>query len=200
MGKSNLYSKSNISTLTTPSPTLRCQVNPPTGLAAFSPFLAEDNMIALALWHQLGLKHRMTPDVALDFLSPFSMLDYINRRVRWLRVRKKMTPLFAVMIEPFTESIVCGVYGSWAFGRLFGARKVAIWCLHMICWLLIDLGVRDALGTNIGDLGVRVNGGKGEFILAWAIREVLALPVWIWGMLSSVVVWRGKRYRIIESG
>jgi ceramide glucosyltransferase len=198
MGKSNLYSKTNISTLTTPSPTLQALPNPPIGLEAFSPFLAEDNMIALSLMHQLHLTHAMTPDVALDFLGPLTLMDYINRRIRWLRVRKKMTPLAAVLIEPFTESIICGIYGSWALGRLFGVTAKAIWVVHMVLWLIVDLGVRDALGSNVGEIGV---GGSGlGFVGAWVVREVLALPVWVWGMGSDEVVWRGKRYRIMKSG
>jgi len=198
MGKSNLYSRRSIASLTSPSPTLRSQPNPPTGLTGFGPFLAEDNMIALSLWHELHLKHAMTSDVVLDFLGALSLRDYINRRVRWIRVRKRMTPLPATLLEPFTESIVCGVYGAWAIRRLVGANLPAIWMLHMVLWLLVDLSVRNALDTHVR--GVGPEGRLAPFMLAWAVREALALPVWVWGMMSNEVIWRGTRYRILASG
>jgi len=198
MGKSNLYSRSNIASLTTPSPTLRALPHPPTGLPAFSPFLAEDNMIALGIWHQLGLKHAMTGDVALDFLGALSVRDYIDRRVRWIRVRKKMTPIVATAIEPFTESIICGIYGSWAIARLLGATRLSLFVIHMVLWFVVDLGVKTALETNVKGVGPQTS--RLVFALAWLAREAMALPIWIYGIMSSEVVWRGRKYRIMASG
>ena len=198
IGKSNLYSRTNIASLTTPSPSLRKTPNPPSGLAGFSPFLAEDNMIALSLWHELCLKHAMSGDVALDFLGALSVRAYINRRVRWIRVRKRMAPVLATMVEPFTESIVCGLYGCWAIDRLLGANRTAIFLAHMVLWLLVDTGVRNALATNVKDVGP--SSGTASFIAAWLAREMMTLPIWIYGMTSSDVVWRGKKYRILASG
>jgi ceramide glucosyltransferase len=196
MGKSNMYSKANIARLTTPSPTLRQLPNPPTGLAGFGPFLAEDNMIALSIWHELGLKHAMSPDVAFDFLGALSVRDYIMRRVRWIRVRKKMTPLVAVILEPFTESIICGVYGSWAFSRVFGATATSLFVVHMVLWLLVDLSVRHSLETNSSGPPA----STVVFVIAWMAREVMALPIWLYGITSSTVTWRGKSYEILASG
>ncbi len=155
-------------------------------------------MIGLSIWHEMGMKHAMTSDVALDFLGSLSVMDYINRRIRWIRVRKKMTPLFAVIIEPFTESIVCGIYGSWAISRLFGATKISLFIVHMLVWLYIDLGVRNALDTNVKGIGPPTN--MLGFVAAWMARECLALPIWLYGITSSDVVWRGKKYRIMASG
>ncbi|KAK8861307.1 hypothetical protein IAR55_002126 [Kwoniella newhampshirensis] len=198
VGKSNLYSRTNISTLTTPSPSLRRLANPPTGLVGFSPFLAEDNMIALSLWHELSLKHAMTPDVALDFLGSLTVRDYINRRVRWIRVRKKMTPLIATVLEPFTEMIVSGLYGSWAIRRLLGANVFPLFCIHVMIWLAVDLSTKKALETNVRGIGPL--GSRLTFLVAWMAREVMALPIWLMAMTSSDVVWRGQKYRIIFSG
>jgi ceramide glucosyltransferase len=239
MGKSNLYSRQNISSLSTPAPSLQHLSNPPTGLAGFSPFLAEDNMIALSLWHELHLKHAMTSDVAFDFLGRLSLLDYIARRVRWIRVRKRMTPIIATVIEPFTESIVSGLCGSWAMHQLFRANGWGVFVVHMLIWVNVDLSVRRSLGwnrrirggkrgkvkgkgqgdrgTDVGDAGgvglgaAGASGVSGEpgsadgvstliFLAAWMVREVLALPVYLYGILGDEVWWRGKRYRVIRSG
>ena len=155
-------------------------------------------MIALSLWHELNLKHAMTGDVAVDFLGALSIRQYINRRIRWIRVRKRMSPILATLIEPFTESIICGIYGSWAIDQLFGANRMAIFLVHMLLWLLVDLGVRAALSTNVKEVGPP--SAVASFVMAWLAREVMTLPIWVYGVMSSDVVWRGKRYRILDSG
>ena len=192
MGKSNMYSRSNIASLSTPSPSLRSLPNPPHGLAGFAPFLAEDNMIGLSLWHELGLRHAMTPDVALDFLGALSIRDYILRRVRWIRVRKRMTPHIVVALEPFTESILCGLCGSWALHRLFGLPRWLIFALHMVLWLILDLQVCQALERNVNRTNMS--------LIAWVMREVMTFPIWVYGICGSEIVWRGKRYRVLRSG
>lgn len=197
MGKSNMYSRQNIASLSSPSPTLQRQPEPPKGLAGFGPFMAEDNMIALSLWHELGLKHAMTSDVALDFIGSLTVQAYIARRARWIRVRKKMT-LPATIMEPLTESLVCGLYGSWAISRLLGASRPAIFLIHMLLWLWVDLQVKSSLETNVKAVGPPIN--IIQFIAAWAAREVLALPIWLYAMLGDQVTWRGNRYRILASG
>ena len=198
MGKLNMYSKANIAALSTPSPTLSQRPDPPKGLRGFGPFLAEDNMIGLSLWHELGLKHAMTGDVALDFIGALSVGDYVQRRIRWIRVRKKMTPILATAIEPFTESVLCGAYGSWAIARLFGATKSSLFIVHMLMWLLVDLSVRRSLGTNV--TGIGPPSSTTLFVIAWVAREVSTLPIWLYGITRSEVVWRGKKYRIMTSG
>ncbi|ADV25270.1 ceramide glucosyltransferase [Cryptococcus gattii Ru294] len=197
VGKSCMYSRDNISHLTTPSPSLRSLPDPPSGLAGFGPFLAEDNMIGLSLWHEFKLKHAMTSDVVLDFIGALSVRDYINRRIRWIRVRKKMT-LAATLLEPLTESIISGLYGAWAISRLLGGNILPIFLIHMVAWISVDLSTKRALETNIKGIGPPEN--KVRFLMAWAARECLALPIWMLAMTSSEVIWRGQKYKIIASG
>ena len=192
IGKANMYSRSDVNSISTPAPSLKCLSDPPRGLSGFAPFLAEDNMIALSLWHELGLRHAMTADVALDFLGALSIWDYVQRRVRWIRVRKRMTPILVVMLEPFTESLLCGICGSWSLHRLFGWSRLAIFSLHTAIWFIVDLQVCHALQRN-------VNGTRLSF-LAWFMREVMTLPIWIYGICGSEVSWRGRRYRVLASG
>jgi ceramide glucosyltransferase len=190
-----MYSRTNIDALSSPAPSLAQQnVH---GLAGFGPFMAEDNMLALSIWHELGLKHAMTGDVATDFLGALSVRDYFMRRARWIRVRKMMT-LPATSMEPFTESIVPSLYGAWAVHHLFGVPRAVFWVLSMGAWLCADLAVRRALATNVRHVGPPQP--TGRFLLAWAARECLALPIWLYAMAGSRVVWRGKAYRVLASG
>lgn len=197
MGKSNMYSRENIASLTSPSPTLQRSPEPPKGLAGFSPFMAEDNMIALSLWHELGLKHAMTSDVALDFIGSLTIKAYIDRRARWIRVRKKMT-LGATIAEPFTESLVCGLYGSWAISQIIGASRTAIFLIHMALWLMVDLRVKSSLETNVKNVGPPTS--TLQFLAAWCARELMAFPIWLYAIVGDQVTWRGNRYRILASG
>ncbi|BEI86609.1 hypothetical protein CcaverHIS002_0608960 [Cutaneotrichosporon cavernicola] len=195
VGKSCMYSRTNINALSSPAPSLASQNVK--GMAGFGPFMAEDNMIALSLWHELGLKHAMTGDVATDFLGALTVRDYFMRRARWIRVRKMMT-LPATSMEPLTESIVASLYGAWAVYSLFGVPKLLFWVLSMGAWLATDLAVRNALATNVRHVGPPQP--TWRFMLAWAARECLALPIWLYAMLGSRVVWRGKAYRVLASG
>lgn len=140
----------------------------------------------------------MTGDVALDFLGALSVRQYIDRRIRWIRVRKRMSPILATLAEPFTESIMCGLYGAWTIDRLFGASRTAIFLVHMALWLSVDLGVRNSLATNVKAIGPP--SGTASFIIAWLARELMTLPIWLYGIMSSNVIWRGKKYRILASG
>lgn len=192
-----MYSRSNIGDIVTPSPTLRKLDPPPRGLAGFGPFMAEDNMIGLSVWHDLKLKHRMVPDVALDFLGALDVRGYVDRRARWIRVRKMMT-LPATLLEPFTESLVAGLYGAWAAHRLFGVPGWLFFAINELAWLAVDLDVRRTLATNVRHIGPQPS--TAAFVAAWAARELMALPIWTYAMAGSTVMWRGNRYRILASG
>lgn len=60
------------------------------GIAAFSEYLGEDNMIGWFIWHELGMRHAMAPDVAGNAVGSMTFEKYFWRRVRWIRVRKYM--------------------------------------------------------------------------------------------------------------
>lgn len=74
-----------------------------------------------------------------------------------------------------------------------------------------------SVGTGMGSGGAGADGGAGAsgvsgengspdgvstlvFIAAWTVREILALPVFLYGILGDEVWWRGKRYRVVRSG
>ncbi|KAJ9128369.1 hypothetical protein QFC24_000662 [Naganishia onofrii] len=195
VGKSNLYRRSTLNQLQSPSPSLRASPNPPTGIAAFSPYLPEDNMIASGIMHQLKLKHRITPDLALDCLGPVDVKAYIARRIRWIRVRRRMV-LAATLVEPLTESLLLGALASWAFRTLFGISPILFFLAHEIAWLMVDLKVMKALKGE----GLQGVGEFLKFFTAWVCREALALPIWLRAIIGDKVNWRGVTYKIHPSG
>ena len=201
----------------------------PLSLPSFAPFLAEDNLLALSLMHQLSLRHSLpATDVALNNLGSMSFADYFWRRVRWIRVRKAMT-LAATCAEPFTEGVVMGALSCWAVGVLVGGvggkgvgwTRGAWLMLHWAAWAACDWAVMSSLTpqpnpstplsspdlesapptwSGAPPASLRDPSDLAKFWLAWIGRELLALPVWLTAMLGNEVVWRGRRYVMLRDG
>lgn len=197
VGKSNLYRKSDIERVDgTLKPSTPGQSEPRIrGLPAFGRFLAEDNMIASALWHELDLRHDLSCDVARNSVGNMSLYDYILRRVRWIRVRKHMV-LAATILEPFTESIVAGVLASFGMRYLFGIPQWIFLPLHFTAWLTVDLDVY----ASLSGAPLTFDAEWLKFVGAWAIREALAFPIWAVSIWGSTVQWRGKKYVVRLNG
>lgn len=199
VGKSNLYRRSEVERV---NGSLRPIVNADhggvedgeRGLAAFGRTLAEDNMIASALWHELGLRHDLSCDVAQNAIGRMTFSDYVWRRVRWIRVRKHMV-LAATFVEPFTECFVAAVIGATSLQCLLGLPPWLIVGLHLPIWLLIDLDVYASLAGHPLPASRR-----WSFVLAWAIRELLALPIFVLAIFGDEIEWRGRKYRVKRNG
>ena len=200
VGKSNMYLRSDIERVNGSLATSRLQVrkgNEPTagyGLAAFGRFLAEDNMIASAIWHELGLRHDLSCDIARNVIGNMSFMDYVWRRVRWIRVRKHMV-LAATILEPFTESVVLCSIAALSCRKLFGISMWIFTFFHFVFWLSIDLDVYSSVGGQRAG-----HGNKFSFILSWLAREFLALPIFLIAVVGNEITWRGQRYKVMRNG
>ena len=211
MGKSNMYRRSDIARLTG-LPSSRNQYKSQkaapngeaelpryspdvvTGLPAFADYLAEDNMIASSMMHELGLLHDMSCDVAINGIGEMSFFDYVDRRVRWIRVRRHMV-LSATIIEPFTECLVLCLIGMFSVGSILGIPPLVFAVTHVAAWLSVDLGVYTALA------GAPLPSSEWwMFIGAWTIRELAAFPIWVMGIVGNEVTWRGVRYTMLRNG
>ncbi|KIJ68208.1 glycosyltransferase family 21 protein [Hydnomerulius pinastri MD-312] len=164
------------------------------GLAAFGSFLAEDNMIASALWHELDLRHDLSCDVAHNAIGKMSLADYVWRRVRWIRVRKHMV-LAATIAEPFTENLVASSIAAAGLWYLFGVSPWLFLPIHHLAWLWVDFDVYESLAGHPVPPQDR-----WKFVGAWCIRELLTLPVFLLAIFGNEVVWRGKRYQVLKAG
>ncbi|KAG1458699.1 hypothetical protein G6F56_006334 [Rhizopus delemar] len=177
MGKSNLYRRSDLERVG--------------GLAKFGQYMAEDNIIGEALWH-LGLRHRMSADMAAQSLGSLSFKGYCGRRARWVRLRKYIVTA-ATLVEPMTESIVCGLMGALGFRMLFGVPCLPFFALHWFLWLVNDYILYCVLvQTN------RIS--SIHFLRAWISRECLALPLYLYAMAGTRISWRDQEYKCISDG
>jgi ceramide glucosyltransferase len=197
VGKSNMYRRSDVERVNgslKPIPNSQdCQLGR-CGLAAFGQFLAEDNMIASALWHELDLRHELSCDVARNAVGNMSLSDYIWRRVRWIRVRKHMV-LTATIVEPFTECMALAFIATACLRYLFGLSPWIFMVLHLPLWYLVDLDVCASLAGHPLPADRR-----WSFALHWAARELLALPIFLLAICGNEVEWRGRKYQVIKNG
>jgi ceramide glucosyltransferase len=160
MGKSTMFRRSQLNYITSSNPKRA------PGIDFFSDNICEDHLIGDALWKQpqafeeRGYKpapgekkeawgnHAMLfGDFCFQPISHTSVMAYLQRRIRWLRVRK-FTVTLATFVEPGTESILCGLYGAYAFTTLPYFRSLGIsptwssfflvWFFHLCAWCLVD--------------------------------------------------------------
>lgn len=188
------------------------------GIRYFSRFIGEDNMIGIAVW-DIGGRTGLTGDAVLQPLGDHmndGVKDYILRRLRWLRVRKYMV-LAATLLEPTTESIVASIYGTFGVSAVFfGTLWSWGWFVfHFFWWFLTDLfqflllsrsgisedpRVRETSPFFVGAKNSVFTDGRelnlGTFVVFWALREILALPIWAYAMIGENIDWRGRPFRI----
>lgn len=193
------------------------------GIRYFSKFIGEDNMIGIALW-DIGGRTGLSGDCVIQPLGNSvnnGVRDYVLRRLRWLRVRKYMV-LAATLLEPTTESIVAAIYGTFGVSYLFlGCNFSLVWFMcHFIVWFVTDyfqfqilLNYASAEDPSIdsatfpyfafASYNGLTNARKDQtysyamqWLVFWALREVLALPIWAYAMVSRDIDWRGRPFRI----
>lgn len=177
VGKSNMYRRSDLDRVG--------------GLRNFGKFMAEDNLIATAIWN-MGHRHEMTSDLAYQPLGSMTTAEYFLRRSRWTRIRK-YTVTAATLVEPFTESIVCGLVASYGFNLLWNIHPLNFFAFHIIVWFMMDLGLFQSFSRR------PVDNLRG-FIMAWSMREITAFPLYLYAMAGSDVDWRGVPYKLRTDG
>ncbi|KUJ17767.1 uncharacterized protein LY89DRAFT_584574 [Mollisia scopiformis] len=223
VGKSNMFRRAHLDYLTSSSP----KYSP--GIDYFSENICEDHMIGDLLFRSLveeekaGKKFKrhglVFGDLAIQPMAGMSVQEYINRRVRWLRVRK-WTVILATMVEPGVEPLLCSAYGAFAMTTLpFFHKNLGIlqtwlafaiaWLISVTAWMSVDTVLYAKLhsaATIELDADTpsfaRPPAGQqrrpfSEWILAWLGREFLALPIWTWAIYGgTTVTWRGEKFRV----
>ncbi|VUG18075.1 DEBR0S3_01706g1_1 [Brettanomyces bruxellensis] len=196
---------------------------PGQGIRYFARYIGEDNMIGTALWTYMGGRAGMTTDVVIQPLDGSNtLIDYVNRRVRWLRVRKYMV-LAATLVEPTTECIIAGIIGTLSLSLLIWDQyfNFSFFIFHVMVWFCIDYiqyyllcqcAIVPSHCASDVTLPYFVRGSyrfKGKlplfntpiksfrwFVTIWIIREILAFPIWLIAMMGSVIDWRGQPFQI----
>lgn len=212
VGKSNMFRKSHLETLTDPSqnpdlPAARGGGEHPVGIDYFSDYICEDHLIGDLLWRSkmpgFGNHGFVLGDFAIQPVDGMPVAAYVGRRVRWLRARK-WTVLVATLVEPGVEPLLCCAYFSFAvttipwFHEALGAPQswaamFGIWICAITLWMLVDRTVFNRLhsgGTVVPDndtprfaRGTSNPGGtRRRPFLPW-------LAAWIGRELLALPIW-----------
>ncbi|WPK23571.1 hypothetical protein PUMCH_000812 [Australozyma saopauloensis] len=225
-GKSNMYRKSDLDYAVSQIPVKKSPFflessvvddaarisfkGPGHSIEFFAKYIGEDNMIAIALWEYCYGRTALTGDVVIQPLEAQdqqnSVFEYCNRRVRWLRVRKYMV-LAATLVEPTTESIICGLMGTFGMCTTFWGTtfSMKLFLLHLTCWLIADYDQYYRWIENINRTGCKPHWlqniapnerSKSKWLQIWLMREIFALPIWVAAMCGHTINWRGKPFMI----
>ncbi|CAK7199220.1 Ceramide glucosyltransferase [Sporothrix eucalyptigena] len=226
VGKSNMFRKAHLDSTTDPAQNqtvLKAEdAQRGRGVDFFSSYICEDHLIGDLLWRSPipGYRHHglAAGDLAIQPMAPdVSVKAYAARRIRWLRVRK-WTVLIATLVEPGVESLLCGLYASFAVTTLVDKLSLPAfatdwfiqntWASMLRCWLAF-VGVWMAADwctyrrlqacrcIESDDATPVFAKGRGtgmpvrhfvSWLRAWVGREVLALPIWTYAVLLGATV------------
>jgi ceramide glucosyltransferase len=183
IGKSNFYRKKDMEDLG--------------GLAQFGKYLAEDNCIGIAFF-KAGKKHVIARDFAYQSMGSVSVLDFIIRRTRWIRVRK-YTVFIPTLMEPFSECLVCAYMGSLYFNHYYSFPIPIFMLLTTAFWFISDMSIAvQVYGSSPSKPAAYLFTLK--FVGAWVVRELITLPVYIYAMSGSDIEWRNQKYHLNPDG
>lgn len=158
------------------------------GILQLGRYLAEDYMTGEAM-RMLGLKVAIMHQPIRQPLGRYSFKEFWHRHIRWGRIRKAQAPL-PVFFEPWLGQIPSGILGSYACSSWFNVNFYLFFMAHCLIWFACDM-------TTILILGERL---KARNPLIWALREALAIPLWIQMLAGNSVMWRGTKYRVKSGG
>lgn len=164
------------------------------GLNYYGKYLAEDFYLTQAL-HERGHRLVLCAYPAQQSLAQTSVAAYKDRMVRWLRLRLNMMPLVSGFMEPMTECIPLGIYGSWALYHFLGFNPYMFFIIHICLWLVSDYILLSMVQNK------SLPFSKCEYLMAWTLREILAVVIFLEGLLSPRRIKWGKRtYKLSLGG
>ena len=189
------------------------------GLERFAHILNEDGEIGV-VFDQHGYETAICKHVAIQNFGAFDIGNYVNRRVRWTRLRNKfdkisyVTPL-EIIVDNHVFSFFCMLM-LVGYHESVSSIYVAV---HVAAWLLIDSLVFMLMDTavalpkvwqhNIFDWGRISNRPRGlyffcfnvlEHYAMWITREYIGLYIRLKALQNETQVkWKDKDFKLDET-
>ena len=130
---------------------------------------------------KLGLKVQLMRDPLAQTIGRSSFATFWSRNLRWGRSRRGRFPLFFA-IEPLFGSLVSGLLGAAALHHFFGLDIGLVIGLHLAAWFLCDLVLIRLVSREL----------SWDTPWYWALRQALALPLWLHTAFVNRIDWRGN--------
>jgi ceramide glucosyltransferase len=153
------------------------------GFESMLEYLADDYQVAAKL-AELDLRVELSDVIVDTFLPPYSLREFLDHQLRWGRTIRESRPwgyFGLVTTFGFAWALLAVVVGQ-------GAR----WS-----WMLLGLSfaVRMSMAFAVG-----VRALRDPDLVRWfwliPLRDVLAVFIWIGGLLGNKVRWRGEAFRL----
>lgn len=158
------------------------------GLATTADFIAEDYVIGEKM-REMGLKIVLMNDPIDQFIGNHSFSDFWRRHIRWGRIRKSQAPL-PFLLEPF----VTPLFSSLAFAKVAESFDLfsfsGAFLAQLILYFLCDMWIAFRMGARL----------NAKFFAAWALREILSMPMWLMVASGNSVNWRGTKLSLKFGG
>ncbi|CAF0900707.1 unnamed protein product [Adineta ricciae] len=158
------------------------------GLRAFGHYIAEDYYIAYEVAKQ-GWQLRVASAPAQQNSGEYSVSTWIDRMVRWCKLRMRLSPL--AYLEPLQECFSSAILAGLVTNYLFEWNALVVAACHILIWFILDyLMLRITQGGALPF-------SKFEFAIAWLVRELSSFYIYFKAFTgSSTIKWRGKEYRL----
>ncbi|CAH8549618.1 unnamed protein product [Dicrocoelium dendriticum] len=115
--------------------------------------------------------------------------------VRWLRLRLRMLPLVAGLLEPCSEAVTVGVLFALSVNYLFDVPFFYLVLGHFIIWLALDYTLLRLV--QHGPLPLSVP----KFLLVWLFREMLVYVIFLKAITNpSAITWGKYSYHVKMGG
>ena len=155
------------------------------GFAAFSRHLADDYAIGEAV-RQTGQRVAIDRQIVLHRCSHESALDVFFQELRWARTIRSINP------RGYAGSLVTHPvpFAFLAFACSGAVEGIPLGCIaiSLACRVLLQREVEKVAGVS-----------TRRWLLG-PLRDTLSLLIFVASYLTDVVVWRGKRYRVMRDG
>ncbi|KAK3771287.1 hypothetical protein RRG08_024366 [Elysia crispata] len=163
------------------------------GLAWFGRYLAEDFFLTRAL-HERG-RMVMSAIPARQNVGQTTVCGFSDRMVRWVRLRLNMMTAVTGILEPLSDCFPLGIWAGWAFYHFFSINPFIFFFFHVLSWLVLDyIQLRT---VQNGQLLF----SKGEYVIAWIVRELSSTYVFILAVLNPhYIKWGRHTYKVKMGG
>ncbi|KAH9500825.1 hypothetical protein Btru_073116, partial [Bulinus truncatus] len=169
--------------------TILDQVN---GLAWYGCYLAEDFFLTHAL-HERG-QIVLSAIPAKQNVGQTMMCGFVDRMVRWVRLRLNMMPVVTGLLEPLTDCFPLGVYTSWALHHFFNISPLSFFTVHVLLWMTLDY----ILLTSVQNGPLLFS--KLEFVQGWVVRELSSTYVFFKAIINPHYIRWGHRTFHVKMG
>lgn len=186
------------------------------GLERFANILNEDGEIGVA-FDQYGYETAICKHVAIQNFGTFDICDYINRRVRWMRLRNKFAKISSFTpLELIIDNHLCGLLCVVMLSYWHESISTMFILYHLVGWLLVDslvfmcmdaaVALPNSWQDNIFDWGRVSNRPRGtyyfcfnvlEHYIMWMTRECIGVYIRLKALQkTSQVTWKDNQFNL----